>query len=698
MTLIGKLESKSTGWRNLLSCGLLVLGLGGLAVGADQPVESESPPLVVVVMDPMAAPLSCACVKGRGQRDYDKLSDYLAGELNRPVQVTYAESLALAQRRLKRPMDLIIGKESVVRFDASEAEWPLTLIARLTDPDGALEVRGVVVVRETDAAQKLSDLAGRKLTLGPVEDEETHRLVHELLLSSGLEHRLQLSTADSLDAAAYSVLDAEADAAVLPDYMPEFLAACGKMGPDELRVLATTSTVGFVGVFATHNLNRQDQSAVSAALKGLSRFPKLLVQLETKRGFVDPNELRSSPKVESEWNDWRGPGRRGLSDSIPWTLPASLNVLWEADVTGPAMAGIAATKRFVVVADKDADLKHDVFRCFDARSGRPLWSLRYRSERKVDYTNAPRATPVIVGDRVYLQGVWGELHCVRLATGEVVWKKNLLTDLDGQVLTWGFSVPPLVVGNRLIVAPGGRETSLVALDAGTGEVLWKSPGHAAAYAPFIVATLGGRKQIVGYDVAGLGGWDLRTGQRLWEMIPPGRADFHVATPIVWEGKILLATENNATRLYRFQPNGQIDPEPIEFNDDLAPDTCTPVVVNRRLFATAFGELYCLDIDAGLKTLWARLDDHYYDHTNLIGGNDRVLIWNTSGDLILIRADVDEHSVVAKLRPFAGDVESMSHPAIVGNRLYLRTETVLKCLELPAAPVSSDVPTNSSNSP
>ena len=637
--------------------------------------------LHVVVMDPMAAPLSCACVAGQGQRDYDAWSQDLSRKTGWEVMLTFDESLKLAQRRTGLAADLIIGKHSVVRFDADNMQQQIRLVSRLSDPNGATTLSGVVLVRENDPARSLADLKGRSLTLGPIEDADCHAAARQLLREHNLTNSVSISAAGSLDECAYRLLDGETDAAVLPEFMPRFLEACGKMEPNALRVIGRTKPVPFVSLFATDRVNEQTENRIVATLAHVAENPELLQALESQRGFVAPGDRTAQTDQSGGWADWRGPGRRGQSPHVPASLPERMDVAWSAEVTGPAMAGIAATDEFVVVADKDADLKRDIFRCYDARSGQPRWTLEYPSERFVDYTNAPRATPVIADHSVYLQGVWGELHCVDLRTGDVLWKRNLLTDFDGEELNWGYSVPPLIVDDRLIVAPGGPEASLIALHRETGETLWQTPGHAAAYSPFLVTSVRGSRQVIGYDVAGLAGWDPANGRRLWELIPPGQSDFHVGTPVEIDGRILLATENNATRLYEFGEDGKLDTDPIAWNDDLAPDTCTPVVINNRIYASAYGELYCLDLENQLRTVWSELNDLYYDHTNLIAGNDRVLIWNTTGDLVLIRADVDRYEVVAHTRVFDGDVESMSHPAVVGNRLYLRSQNELKCLLL-----------------
>ena len=73
---------------------------------------------------------------------------------------------------------------------------------------------------------------------------------------------------------------------------------------------------------------------------------------------------------------------------------------------------------------------------------------------------------------------------------------------------------------------------------------------------------------------------------------------------------------------------------------------------------------------------------FFDHSNVIGGNGRVLVWTQSGDLLLLDATANEFKPLRRLRPFGdGKVDSMSHPAIVGGRLYIRGPSELACFEL-----------------
>ena len=631
-------------------------------------------PLHLIVMDPLALPLSCACVPGTGQRRYDQLAEHLASAIGRPVKVTFDEGLALAMERTGGSADLIIGKDSVIRADAAKMKFAVRPLAGLTDNRGGTTLRGVFLVRKNDPAKVLADLAGKTISLGPPEDDETHSAATRALKSIGAK----LKTAGSIDAGALALHDGETDAAVVSDFLPPLLEGCGKLDKGSVRILAETEAVPFIRVFATAGVNAELEQQIMQSLAAVAKQPTLLTAMESKSGFTD---VRAGEKVTA-WPDWRGPERKGFVPQLPANLPARLEKIWSSPLTGPALAGAAATEDFVIVPDKSADSRSDIFRCLAAKDGKEIWKLEYDAPDNLEYSNAPRATPVMHDGLVYLQGALGHLHCVKLATGKIVWKRHLFADFKAVRLNWGASVAPLVVGDKLIIAPGAKAASLVALDRKTGTVLWQTPGHAAAYSAFISGTFDNVPQIIGYDAAGFGGWDPQTGKRLWELVPPDGSDFNVTTPVIVGGKILLATENNATRLYRFDGHGALVAEPAQRNTDLAPDTCTPAIAHNRAFATAYGELMCLDLADGLRTLWRRKDDMFHDHCNIVASRDRLLAWTADGDLLLLDATAPDCRILAHLRPFdEKHPDTLAHPAFTGDRIYLRSRKELACFRL-----------------
>ncbi len=349
-------------------------------------------------------------------------------------------------------------------------------------------------------------------------------------------------------------------------------------------------------------------------------------------------------------------------------------------MSSPALAGVAATREYVVVADRDPADRVDIFRCYRA-DGSDGWTLRYAAPGSLDYGNSARATPLIHGDLVYLSGAHGHFHAVELATGTVLWKKNFQKDFGGPAkLPWGFCGSPILVDGRLVIQPGGEAASLAALDPRTGEVLWKSAGRPPGHSSLVAATIAGKMQLIGYDDKTLGGWDLETGTRRWTLTPEHAGDFNVPTPILWGGKLLVATENNGTRIYGFDDAGSLVAEPLAANDELLPDCQSPVLIDGKLFGVAH-QLYCLNAADHLSLRWRSDDAAFREYASLIGSPDRVLATTLQGRLVLFDAAAAEFRKISELRLFDDEAGLYSHPAIVGSRLYVRGSGSVVCLEL-----------------
>lgn len=346
------------------------------------------------------------------------------------------------------------------------------------------------------------------------------------------------------------------------------------------------------------------------------------------------------------------------------------------------MGGIAATQKYVLIGDRDLMDQNDVLRCYSAVDGEPLWTFSFPAPGYLDYGNTPRATPLIDKDRVYLQGAFGNLYCVALDTGRIVWTKNYKIEFGATAeLAWGTCASPLIVDNKLIINPGAPDASIVALDPKDARVLWKTPGDIPAFGSFVAGKLGGVQQVIGHDDESLGGWEVATGKRIWKYIPNIDDDFNVPMPMIYGDKLLVTSENNATRLYQFGDNGIIDPEPVSVNDDLASDIATPIIVGDRAYC-CWGELFCLDLKDDLATRWSVSEKSYSVYGSIIAYGERLLVVGASGELILVNAVADQYEEVSRLSIFDNpDAELYSHPAMVGSRLYMRGENELVCVEL-----------------
>lgn len=157
---------------------------------------------------------------------------------------------------------------------------------------------------------------------------------------------------------------------------------------------------------------------------------------------------------------------------------------------------------------------------------------------------------------------------------------------------------------------------------------------------------------------------IATGRRLWRLTPPHKNDFNVPTPLAIDGRLLVSTENNGTRLYDFDSGGTIRPEPLAEHAELAPDTHTPVAVGERLFGV-WQKLYCLDLAHDLTTIWTSDDVQFLNYATLIGARNRVLVTTQEGELILLDATAPQFQPLARLRLFDDESGVYAYPAARG---------------------------------
>ena len=146
------------------------------------------------------------------------------------------------------------------------------------------------------------------------------------------------------------------------------------------------------------------------------------------------------------------------------------------------------------------------------------------------------------------------------------------------------------------------------------------------------------------------------------------------------GRLLVTTENNGTRLYQFADGGKIDPKPVATNKKLAPDTHTPMVTAGRVFGV-WKRLYALDVKNGLKEAWDSDDKAFHRYTALVATDQLALAVSLEGELVLFDPTADEFEVLSRLKVFASEKGLYSHPAFVGKRVYVRGSSAVVCLDL-----------------
>lgn len=179
-----------------------------------------------------------------------------------------------------------------------------------------------------------------------------------------------------------------------------------------------------------------------------------------------------------DWPQWQGPDRTahskesGLLKEWPKDGPPlawKVKGLGGGDSTPSVAAG-----RIHGMSHRGSD---EVVWALSEKDGKEIWAVRIAPAHSTSWPQSkegPSCTPTVDGDRLYVMGLAGNVACLQVADGKLIWQRNLRTDFGGRSPMWSYRESPLVDGDKLICTPGGEETTMVALNKLNGETIWKS--------------------------------------------------------------------------------------------------------------------------------------------------------------------------------------------------------------------------------
>lgn len=181
--------------------------------------------------------------------------------------------------------------------------------------------------------------------------------------------------------------------------------------------------------------------------------------------------------VTENWPRFLGPTHNAISretkllQTWPTTGP---DVVWEMQ-TGEGFATPTILNGRLIFFHRVGD--KETVECLDPETGKRFWQFSYPSDYRDRYgfNNGPRSAPVLDDGRAYVLGVQGKLHCLDLATGTIVWKRDIAAEFNVPQDYFGFVTTPLVEGDLLIVNVGApKGPCVVGFDKRTGKVVWKA--------------------------------------------------------------------------------------------------------------------------------------------------------------------------------------------------------------------------------
>jgi outer membrane protein assembly factor BamB len=333
------------------------------------------------------------------------------------------------------------------------------------------------------------------------------------------------------------------------------------------------------------------------------------------------------------------------------------------------------------------------------KDGKELWTTRLGPAFKQQMPQGkegPGCTPTVDGDLLYVEGLGGDVACLQVKDGKVVWQRSLQSDFGGEPPTWSYRESPLIDGAKVICTPGGEDATVVALDKMTGKTIWKSlvPGNPkAAYASAIALDFEGQRQYVQFVQNAVLGVAATDGKFLWRYDRCANSHgINCSTPIYHDGQVFAASAYGAggglVKLTK-DDNGGVKADEVYFSRKMQNHHGGMIVIDGVLYGANGGNeggaLLCLDFETG-KILWDEHDDsaHRAPKGSIALADGRFYYRTEKGPMLLIEPNPKEYVEHGRFdQPDRSKLPAWAHPVVANGKLYLRDQDVLLCYNVKA---------------
>ena len=377
------------------------------------------------------------------------------------------------------------------------------------------------------------------------------------------------------------------------------------------------------------------------------------------------------------WPQWRGPNRDGISKETgllkQWPAEGP-PLVWKATGAGRGYSSFSLADGKLFTMGLRGDREFVI--AFDIATGKEAWATAHGSAFSNDQGDGPRGTPTVDGNRVYALGGNGDLSALDVRTGKIVWTKNVLKEFGSTNIRWGISESPLVLGNKVLVNPGGPGASIVALNKADGSVIWKSQSDKAGYSSAIPVEINGATQVVFFTSERAVGLDAKDGRLLWDYSRPSNNVANVATPIVRANRVFISSDyGTGGGVVEIKPDNKA--EEIWFTKDMRNHHSSSVLIGDYLYGFSSAILTAIKFDTG-EIAWR---DRSVGKGSLVYADGHLYCFSEKGVVGLVEATPAGYKEKGRFRIPQDSLETWTHPVVAGGRLYLRDQDTIYAFDV-----------------
>ena len=376
---------------------------------------------------------------------------------------------------------------------------------------------------------------------------------------------------------------------------------------------------------------------------------------------------------------WLGPDRTGIyaeSGLLRSWPEGGPKLLWETTDLGPGFSSVTVSDDAVYITGMIEE--NDVLTSF-TREGKKRWEVIYGKASKSSYPDS-RGTPTLSGGKLYLVSGSGDIVCIS-TQGKIIWSVNYYEKYAGVIPDFGISENPLVVGNKVIVTPGGKKAAMAALNSENGSVIWETPSidDVTQYVNPILVEFGGKRLIVTHSARYILAVDLVTGKLQWKFDYMAHSTTdewrfaHINTPIYRDGFLFVSSGYDKPALkLRLNADGS-PPSLVWKNNDLDPHVGGALLLGGYLYGSnwetsSYGKWVCVDWNTG-KTLWIT---PWRNKGSLIAADGMLYLYEEkNGHVGLVKPGPEKMDIISEFKINGGNGPYWAYPVINNGRLYLR---------------------------
>lgn len=388
---------------------------------------------------------------------------------------------------------------------------------------------------------------------------------------------------------------------------------------------------------------------------------------------------------DNEISQWRGPVRDGFypETNLLKKWPAEGPALkLKIENVGKGLSQPVVYKNTIYITGLKSDTL-DVISAF-TMEGKLLWEKTYSQAWQRTYPES-RGTPTIAKDRIYLIGGMGDLVCLSTKGGEVIWRKEPLKDFGGKNMHWGNVESVLLTDEAALYVTGGDQTTLVAYQKETGDLLWKSKsvGGSKSYASSSLVEWAGMKIVLVQTSDDLIGIDAGNGTVLWSY---NTIQYHTEkgkgeaanTPLFYKGDIFI-TYGNGQPAMLFSIAGDGKSVSLKWKNDVL-DThhgglvlLDGAIYGSTMLDNTRGNWASVDWETG-KTNW---ETAWFTKGSVISADGMLYFYEEKGgNVALVKPEPNNLKLISTFQVKGGEGPHWAHPSIFNKMLLIRHGSVL----------------------